>query len=332
LDSNLLKQFSDIINRRKARLNIRLAVFSFFLVVATLLWYLNKLSNDYTTILEFPIRIVNNPKGKVIVGEPANSLQLKVTAYGYNLLRYSLGSSMMPLTIDLLNAPVIPLRNSETRYYLLTSKIIHSFESQLSSELTLEEIQPDTIFFEFADLVAKRVNVVPDLRVSFERQYMQSGPLVVEPDTITISGPSSIIDTITNIKTLPLVYDKLYLPLEEMATLPKIQQVGFSHRKVMVKLPVEKYTEATIQVPIEIRNKPPDINIKLIPSTVDLKCNVVLSRYNLLKSSDFTLSVEYKSIEENKSGRLRVIVSRKPSYIHKIDFKPKYVDFIIEQK
>jgi len=275
---------------------------------------------------------VNNPKGKVIVGEPANSLQLKVTAYGYNLLRYSLGSSMMPLTIDLLNAPVIPLRNSETRYYLLTSKIIHSFESQLSSELTLEEIQPDTIFFEFADLVAKRVNVVPDLRVSFERQYMQSGPLVVEPDTITISGPSSIIDTITNIKTLPLVYDKLYLPLEEMATLPKIQQVGFSHRKVMVKLPVEKYTEATIQVPIEIRNKPPDINIKLIPSTVDLKCNVVLSRYNLLKSSDFTLSVEYKSIEENKSGRLRVIVSRKPSYIHKIDFKPKYVDFIIEQK
>ncbi|HOP04380.1 MAG TPA: hypothetical protein PL017_07890 [Tenuifilaceae bacterium] len=332
MDSNLLKQFSDIINRRKARLNIRLAVFSFFLVVATLLWYLNKLSNDYTTILEFPIRIVNNPKGKVIVGEPANSLQLKVTAYGYNLLRYSLGSSMMPLTIDLLNAPVIPLRNSETRYYLLTSKIIHSFESQLSSELTLEEIQPDTIFFEFADLVAKRVNVVPDLRVSFERQYMQSGPLVVEPDTITISGPSSIIDTITNIKTLPLVYDKLYLPLEEMATLPKIQQVGFSHRKVMVKLPVEKYTEATIQVPIEIRNKPPDINIKLIPSTVDLKCNVVLSRYNLLKSSDFTLSVEYKSIEENKSGRLRVIVSRKPSYIHKIDFKPKYVDFIIEQK
>ncbi len=275
---------------------------------------------------------MNNPKGKVIVGEPANSLQLKVTAYGYNLLRYSLGSSMMPLTIDLLNAPVIPLRNSETRYYLLTSKIIHSFESQLSSELTLEEIQPDTIFFEFADLVAKRVNVVPDLRVSFERQYMQSGPLVVEPDTITISGPSSIIDTITNIKTLPLVYDKLYLPLEEMATLPKIQQVGFSHRKVMVKLPVEKYTEATIQVPIEIRNKPPDINIKLIPSTVDLKCNVVLSRYNLLKSSDFTLSVEYKSIEENKSGRLRVIVSRKPSYIHKIDFKPKYVDFIIEQK
>ena len=332
MDSNLLKQFSDIIYRRKARLNIRLAIFSFFLVVATLLWYLNKLSNDYTTELRFPVRIVNNPRGKVIVGEPINSLKLKVTAYGYNLLRYSLGSSMMPLTIDLMNAPVIPLENSETRYYLLTSRIKHSIESQLSSELNLERIQPDTIYFEFAELVEKRVNVVPEIRVTFERQYMQSGALVVDPDSITISGPSSIIDTILYIKTLPLVFDGLYTTFEEMATLPRIQQVGFSHRKVKVKIPVEQYTEATINVPIEIKNKPPEANVKLIPSSVDLKCNVVISRYSLLKSSDFTLVVDYNSIEENRSGKLRVIVSRKPAFIHKIDFKPKYVDYIIEQQ
>jgi hypothetical protein len=301
-------------------------------VVATILWYLNKLSSEYTTDLSFPLRIVNQPKGKIIVGDPPKEISLKVNAFGYYLLRYKIGSSLMPITVDLSQAYLLPYNNSDSQFFLLTSRLRRSISSQLSGEFQLEAIMPDTLFFEFTTLVEKKVRVVPNLNITFERQYMQSGPVIALPDSITISGPKSLIDTISEIYTLPVKQDRLVSTFETSATLPSIKQVAFSHRKVEVTLPVEKFTEASITVPVEVNNQPENTDVKLIPSSVVLKCNVVLSQYSNLNSRYFTAQVDYFAIDMNMAKRLRVTITRKPDFIQKYDFEPKYIEYIIEKK
>ena len=327
----MLKQFNDVIRRKKTRLNTRLAVFSFFLVIAIILWYLNKLTNEYTTELLFPVKIVNQPKGKVIVGEPVKELSLRVTAFGYNLLPYKIGSSLLPITIDLNQSILTPIPGTGSRSYILTSRLRHSISSQLSGDFQLESILPDTIIFEFTTLVEKKVKVKPNLQVNFERQFMQAGLVVTTPDSIIISGPKSIIDTINQVTTLPIIRSNLFENTDLVASLPVIKQVGFSHRKVHVMLPVEKFTEAKIDVPIEAVNVPSDIAIKLMPSIVTIKCNVVLSQYTTLNSKQFSVQVDYNSVDQNSGNRLRVNVTRKPDKVQRYDFEPKYVEYLIEK-
>ena len=328
----MLKQFSEVIHRRKSRFNTRLAIFSFFIVVATILWYLNKLGNEYTADLSFPLRIVNQPKGKIIVGEPPKEISLKVNAFGYFLLRYKIGSSLMPITIDLSQVILQSYNNSDSRFFLLTSRLRRSISSELSSDFQLEAIMPDTLFFEFTTLVEKKVKVLPKLSISLERQYMQSGPVIAFPDSVTISGPKSLIDTIADIFTLPIKQDRLVSTFETEGVLPTIKQVAFSHRKVKITVPIEKFTEASITIPVEVKNKPEDIDIKLIPGSVVLKCNVVLSQYSNLNSRYFTAQVDYFAIDMNMAKRIRVTISRKPDFIQKYDFEPKYIEYIIEKK
>jgi YbbR domain-containing protein len=227
---------------------------------------------------------------------------------------------------------LIPHKNSDTQFFVITSRLRSSISSQVGGEFQLEAILPDTLMFEFTSLVEKKVKVIPNLSISFERQYMQSASVVVFPDSITISGPKLVIDTISKIITLPIREDRLNSDFEATGTLPPIKQVAFSHRKVDITVPVEKFTEALVSVPIEVKNKPSDTEVKLIPSTINFKCNVVLSQYSNLNSRYFTAQVDYSSIDWNTSNKLRVTITRMPDFINKFDFEPKYVEYIIERK
>lgn len=309
-----------------------MAIFSFFIVVATILWYLNKLSNEYTTDLQFPLRIINQPKGKIIVGEPVEKLTLRVNAFGYYLLRYKISASLIPITIDLNEVLLLPYKKSSSHFYILSTRLRSTIVSQIGGEFRLEAVLPDTLFFEFTSLEEKKVKVLPKVVTTFEKQYMQSGPVVVSPDSITLSGPKSILDTINHVETLPVKGDRLYSDLEVTGSLPPIKQVAFSHRRVSIVVPVEKFTEATISLPIEVKNKPDNIEVKLIPSTVNFKCNVVLSRYNNLNNRYFTAQVDYFAIDWSSTNKLRVNITRMPDFITKFDFEPKYVEYIIEKK
>ncbi len=331
MDTNLLKQFGKVFSREKAKVNQRIAIFTFFLIVATILWYLNKLSYEYDTELVYPVRFENFPKGKVMVGEPPHNLKIGVKAFGYTLLRYKLVASISPLVIDLNKTPLLPQRDSESIFYITAARMRSPIISQLRGELQLLSVLPDTIFFELTSLVQRKVAVKPDLQIFTEKQHMRSGPVTIVPDSIIISGPKTIIDTIAELNTALLRLDKLTSSVERYIPIIQIPQVGYSHRRVSATIPVEKYTEATFSTPIDIRNNPQDVQLILLPRSVNIKCNVPLSQYANLSSRYFDVFVDYSSIDISLGNKLRVQVVSKVEFIGNIDFEPKYVEFIIEK-
>jgi hypothetical protein len=330
MNQSLIKQIEAILINRKAKLNVRLVLFVFFLFVATILWYLNKLSYEYTADVTFPLKIVNMPKGKVIVGEPPQSITLGVKAFGYTLLRYRIASSLSPISLNLNQIPLSPIANSETKFFMLTSRARSSIVGQLKGELQLEQIAPDSLFFEFTQLAEKRVEVRPNIKYSFEKQYMLSGPIKVLPDSIIISGPSTLIDTISFITTDVANLVKLTSTENLSLALNEINQVGFSHRRVNVNIPVEKFTEAHINQTIEIRNLPDTLRLILIPRSVDIKCNVAMSSYKDLREN-LEVFVDYRDIHSIMDNRLPVQLISQPYVVKNLNFEPMFVEFIIEK-
>ncbi|MDY0200009.1 MAG: hypothetical protein WC951_10570 [Bacteroidales bacterium] len=332
MEYSALRKYVQAITKQKTRFKTRLAIFGFFCVVASILWYLNKLTYEYTSEITFPLKVQNMPSGKVLVGDPPKQIPLQIRGYGYILLRYRLGASLSPIYVDLEQAPLMPFKNSDTKYFLLTSTLRNIISNQLQSNLQLGSVGIDTLHFEFAKMVQKKVEVKLDLAYTLERQHILANPIILLPDSIVISGPRTLIDTITSIYTKPLKLDKLSSTYTTMVPVNEIKQVGLSHRRVSVTIPVEKYTEANISKTIEIRNLPDSLKLILLPKMASIKCNVLVSRYReLIEGGGVTLYVNYDALNIRENSKLEVQVEAKTYSVKVIEVSPKYVDYLIEK-
>ncbi len=332
MDYTTVKRILQVFTQRNVNLNVRLALFAFFVAVASILWYLNKLTYEYTTEITFPLRVENMPRGKVLVGEPPKRITLQVKAHGYTLLRYKLGASLSPIVLDLEQAPLLPLNGSETKSYLLTNALRNSIANQLQGELQLGIVATDSLYFEFTSMMQKKVLVVPALSYSLERQHMLTGPIQLSPDSITISGPGTLIDTINFIQTKPLRLDRLSATHSAAIPISEISQVSFSHRRVNVTIPVEKFTEANLSKSVQVKNLPDTLRLILLPRSVNLKCNVLISAYSNLFEEDLVKPfVDFSNSHDGSTTKLRVQVESDPFVLRVVDIEPKYVDFIIER-
>jgi hypothetical protein len=274
---------------------------------------------------------VNPPKGKVIVGTPPRTVQLRVKAYGYTLLRYKAIALLSPIQVSLKGAK-LNAGSDGSEYYLKLNDKVGSIVSQLTEEIVLLGVQPDTLYFNMAAVVDKVVNVKPDINASYANQHMLAGSIKVKPQTITITGPRSIIDTINEIKTIPITLNLLSQTQKEKVQLSSVSQVIFSQNTVNVEIPVEKFTETTLDVPLVPLNVPYNSQVILLPEKVKIKCNVIVSKYFQLKPNQFRLVCNFNDADAIAGGKIRVSIEKQPDYVARIDIQPKYVDFIIKSK
>src|SRR5665648_243310 len=108
----------------KGFMNKDLPVFAFFLVLSFIFWYLNELSKDLEATIHYPVRYINPPKDRIIIGDLPRKMGMDVRGPGYSILKIKLSGSKAPVVIDF--AKVSPKREPGrvAGYYLVTSGLI----------------------------------------------------------------------------------------------------------------------------------------------------------------------------------------------------------------
>lgn len=263
------------------------------------------------------------------MGDPPRTVQLRVKAYGYTLLRYKTMALLSPIRINLKGSKVNS--NSDgSEYFLTLGDKTSSFVSQLSDDILLLGLQPDTLHFSLANVIDKVVKVNPIINATFANQHMLAGSIRIVPQTVTLTGPRSILDTINEVKTFPIELNLLSKTHKEKVKLTAISQVSFSQNIISLEVPVEKFTEATLEVPLIPLNVPETSQVILLPETITIKCNVIVSKYFQLKPNQFKVVCDFSDYDAVVAGKIRVSVLKSPDYVARIDFQPKYVDFILK--
>ena len=320
------------IRGKRYKLDQRIIVFFVFLLVSTILWFLNELSKNSTSLISYPVKYTNLPKHKVLVKDLPTRLNLIVKAPGYTLLKYKLSNPKVPLIINYNSSSLFKITNgNSTGFYLLTSNIKSQISRQLQSDIQIIEISPDTLMFEFDEIVSKKVLVIADLDIEYEKQFMLKGEITTEPDSITLLGPNVILDTLQEMKTKHQKLVKVNQTVKKILPIENIKNITFSPRKVMVNIPVEQFTETKYDIPIETINVPDTLDLKLFPRTVSITFLVGLSDYKKLSSHLFRAVVDYQSLEKSISNKLKVDLVKYPGYIKSVRFHPMNVDYIIEK-
>ncbi len=316
----------------RIKLDRKLLIFLFFLLLSTIFWLLNELSKNSSTTITCPVKYINLPKDKVLVKELPSRFELTIEAPGYTLLKYKLSNRLLPLIFDLNQYGFTIMGNSSAqKFFILTSRVRSGIARQLRSDVQLLNISPDSIIFEFGEIVQKRVPVVPDLSIQYAKQFMLTGEITIDPDTIMISGPDLIIDTIQQVYTRKELISGVNQLTTHSINLEEIKNVTYSTKKVTITIPVEQYTEALLDIPIEKVHVPDSLILKTFPGSVTLTCNVSLSNYEKLTPHQFRAVVDYEAIEKKLGNKLKVSIVKAPEYVRSIRFHPVNVEFIIEK-
>jgi hypothetical protein len=290
------------------------------------------MGEQYETIVDYPVRYVNFPEDKVLIGRVPDRLQLHVRARGFNILRSKLKLNILPLRFNV-NSFSLNSLGTDT-FYVITETVKDVLSTELDNT-TILDISPDTLFFRFSSMAIKKVPVLPVLANHdkfFQQQFMQNGVIEVTPDTIIISGPGTIINTIKHVYTESLIFTNLTDTTRVECQLKPIDMITYSEEKVKISIPVDRFTEVEERLSIVPVNVPDSLNMIAIPGQISVTYQICLSNYNRIKNAPITPRIDYAVIQEKNIQRLTVFLTDTPDYISNIRFNPRVIEFLITRK
>lgn len=216
-------------------------------------------------------------------------------------------------------------------YYAVPSRLYQNkLAEQLSNELNVTSIQPDTVYFRFDKVITKKVKVIPDITYTLKKQHFLIGNITTKPDSVRIQGPESILDTVFHVKTVQKHYKELDRLTQRTISLQPIKKIEFIPKRVELTIPVEEYTEKELSVPVTIDHLPEGIQVNLFPDQVKVSFMVALSHFSEITPSDFRASVSYEDLA-NKQDYLPVKLEKIPQNLKSVNFLPKRLEYLIEK-
>jgi len=324
----ILSKISGYFKIEKLRNDKRIVVFLVCLSIATVLWFLNALGKDYSTTIAFPVKYIDPPENQFLANNPPSKFDLKVTAHGFTLLRHKLSLSFSPIVLNLTTI-TRNIEKSGDGFNVNTRSLISRISNQISNEITINDITPQILRITLDSLKTKRVPVKEKIEIQFKQQYDLKDSVSISPNEVEITGPAAVLDTVSYLYTKPESFEKLDADIEKMIEIIVPEKTVIRPEKVMLKIPVERFTEKKIKIPISVKNKPADKYLKLFPSEVELTTLVGLSEFENVKNSNFEVFVDFEKIDQSNEN-LSVSVRSNVSQLKIIRFTPESVEYLIE--
>ena len=269
---------------------------------------------------------------KRLVGNIPQSITVNSTAHGYTLLKYIIYFRQNPVLISLATSSLTEYSDKGSNKYLLLTKNIKEKIQRQFSELNINYLLPDTLFFEMSDVVKQYKKVKPNLDIDFEKQYTLSNRIICVPDSVELTGPKAVLDTIKYAETKDLIYKKVNKIFQVKMNLKLIPDIAYNHNIVTVVVPVDKYTESEIHIAVIHRNVPSNFKMKTFPAKIKVTYKVSLDNYKYINENQFLLTVNYNEINNSINNKIKLNLEQTPYIIWDVNYKPKTVEFILERR
>jgi hypothetical protein len=263
-------------------------------------------------------------------------LKLKVNAKGFDIIKFKLGSNFIPIDIDVTSLGFQNADGDSVNAYVESVLLLNNIQNQLKEykiiqSIDIIDIKPDTIFFEFTPVIEKKVPVGLNADITFLKQFMLKDKILIKPDSILVKGPKKIIDTVQFVETEYINLRDLNSHYTSELNLIKYDKITYSTENVLIEIPVEEYTEVSLNIQIGITNVPDSLTLKIFPNNLNITYLVGFSVYETINENRFEAYVDYSDIENNFTNKLKVKIKDHPVEIKSFQYSPLNVEYIIEK-
>ena len=319
----MLKKVKSVTRTRFRKTDIN--SFLFFLIFAIVIWFFVQFSKQYNEILSIPLRYVNVPPDKLLKEDNPQNIQLKMQENGFRLAWFSLFPPTLSIDVSRANE-----QNGQLVYVFDENRA--QILEQLSINFDDNNFLKDALVIAYEQKREKKLPVISRIEVEFAAGYSAVEELRVEPDSVMVSGPDNILDTLSAIKTFPVTFSEVKKDLAgsvllDTTSLPKVTLYS---KRANYQLDVEKFTEGKLQVPIELINVPENLNVVIFPKETVLFFQVNLKDFNKVTASDFRVVANFKNVRDNQDFLIPEVVE-KPEFTSNIRLSEKRIQFIIKK-
>lgn len=303
------------------RKNFKLYLFSFGF--ALILWLYLKFNIVYNIELSIPLN-VQVSKSQALSEKLPEDITVVVSGKGWDLLNLML-SREKDFSLDLSNI------KNDTK---LNTRQIMGERIDIPSNVSIVSVEPETISISFEKVFKKYVKVRNNINLQLADGYEIIGEPDIIPDSVLISGASSIV---SNIKYLPTEYmlikdvkENVTQTISLKDTLSNIIRVEPSMVTVVFK--VDLLAERTFNdLDIQVENLPDDKEVLLVPPKLSLAIRSGVNELASINPGDIRIIVQYTDIERDSLGFVvpEVIL---PFDATIINMSPEKLQYIIKRK
>lgn len=316
-----VEQINDEIGRKDKS---KFLTFLIFLCISALLWFLIKLTKDYTTQTDFTVVYTEVPVNKWI-STPEQTVKVSFVADGFVTLHHNLVRAQRRVVEIPLNEVPYRLEGGFTYSYSsqYVAEKVADWLGVPSSNVTVNEI---TQYFNMEDLQSKEVAVLVPLDIKTQRQYHVYGDPKVNPSSVTVFGPKNLLDTLTAVYTETLhavnASDDI---VQTMAINYYDGAIRAEEKTAEVVVEVEQYTEIDIEVPVTVTDS---VNLRFFPERMKVKCMVPIRDYANITPASFTVLADTAQLHRLQPV-LDIRLVQVPEHVQVVKTEPDQVEYLI---
>ena len=300
-------------------------VFLVCFVLSGLFWFFQTMDEEFESTVSVPVRLRDVPKDVVLTYESAHNVEIHVRDKGSALLGYWARGGFSPVNI---HYEELPEETSPVR--MPVSTLRSALTNQLSSTAQVLAMSPDTLEFQFAFTVARKVPVRLRADIQVPEPYFVSRT-TIEPDSVQIYADAHVLDTLSALYTEPLHVRNLKDTLRREIALRIPRGVKSLTENVQVRLKTDVLTERVLEIPVEGRGFPAEYLLKSFPSKVRVTFLLPMSRYQDMDASMAHAYLDYEALRLIGEGHAPVSLEGVPEWVRQAGVSPSNVDFLIEE-
>ncbi len=316
---------------KKAISTIDIKVYTISIIIASFIWFIMTMSDNYTERVEFPVQYSNFPPGLVLVNKPAEEISVDVKSQGFELASVALAKNIY-VNIDLNN---IEFRKSKYGRYvasIATKSFRYNIVNQLQVDDVGKDFVPDSVYFVFDSLITREVPIRFNSKMSYSDGYINYGEPQITPAYVKASGPSIDIRRLKYVYTSMLEKDNVNGDYSGLVSLKAEKDINYNIKEVNVVQEVAKYSEFTFKRKVKLLTNIPNLRAKLFPQKVDILCSMPLPDYKKLSDTVFILTVRIDSLDVLHKKKLLIDISSIPMNADNIRLSNESVEYIIIDK
>ncbi len=291
------------------------------IVFSIVLWIFVSFSGQYTTTMNVPIEFTNFLQDHTIQSQSTTEASLVLQGEGWALAQVTMGpdNKLEVSTNEKAGEQIVRLRD------------VLSQNPWLTSSLQVVRVNPDQLDFSIERINYKTVPIIPNISIEAQEDYELVSEVILEPDSVLVMGPQSIIRKMNAVITRSVVYEGIDDKVVESIELEPINHITYSNSKCLIKFDVQKIVDKTFdEVPVEVVGAPPSRELSLFPSKLNVTLRGGIKMLGVLKKDEIIAYVNFQEAIKDTLGLVEPII-KIPEYTKISNVEPKSLNYVIKQ-
>ncbi|GGE30530.1 hypothetical protein [Psychroflexus planctonicus] len=296
----------------------------FFTTFTFLLWIILQFTKTHNVDDEISIAFSDVPV-KEILSVQEIQLPINIEQTGFSLFKKQFIDGKIVF-------PINELQKKDSVYVFQSSLFITQIAKKLKLSTEEFSVTNKEVIIPFDVKATKKVPIHSNIEINYAKSYASYKGVQINRDSVNIAGPTNEIKGIKSIETEELILK--YVRKNSSGELPLLKPftdaVALEFDKVDYAFEVEKFSEQSFNLPIQLKNAPDNYQVELIPNSITIKFQSSLDELENINEEDFQIECNFNSAL-SEASILVPKLTEKPKKAIRIQLTPNRIEYILRK-